>query len=101
LHFHFLLKDPVQFVRAWVNIKPALHRCKAPLQNIFQGVAKKRKLAYHATMETHQAIEKAGSAVALAKLLGITRQAISQWGDRVPQARLWQLRALRPKWFKG
>jgi hypothetical protein len=25
----------VQFVRAWVNIKPALHRCKAPLQNIF------------------------------------------------------------------
>jgi hypothetical protein len=91
----------VQFVRAWVNIKPALQRCKAPLQNIFQGVAKMRKLAYHATMETHQAIEKAGSAVALAKLLGITRQAISQWGDRVPQARLWQLRALRPKWFKG
>jgi transcriptional repressor of cell division inhibition gene dicB len=51
-------------------------------------------------METHEAIQKAGSAMALAKLLGITRQAISQWGDTVPQARLWQLRALRPKWFK-
>jgi transcriptional repressor of cell division inhibition gene dicB len=71
------------------------------LQNIFLGVAKKRKVAYHCGMETHEAIQKAGSAVALAKLLGITRQAISQWGDTVPQARLWQLRALRPKWFKG
>jgi DNA-binding transcriptional regulator YdaS (Cro superfamily) len=52
-------------------------------------------------MDKKQAIEKAGSAMALAKLLGITRQAISQWGDDVPAARLWQLKALRPKWFKG
>jgi DNA-binding transcriptional regulator YdaS (Cro superfamily) len=51
-------------------------------------------------MDTQQAIEKAGSAVALAKLLGITRQAISQWGDKVPQARLWQLKALKPSWFR-
>jgi transcriptional repressor of cell division inhibition gene dicB len=51
-------------------------------------------------METHEAIQKAGSAVALAKLLGITRQAISQWGNDVPPARVWQLKALRPKWFK-
>jgi DNA-binding transcriptional regulator YdaS (Cro superfamily) len=52
-------------------------------------------------MDKKQAIEKAGSAMALAKLLGITRQAISQWGDALPPARLWQLKALRPKWFKG
>jgi len=39
--------------------------------------------------------------MALAKLLGITRQAISQWGGQVPQARVWQLRALRPEWFKN
>jgi len=51
-------------------------------------------------MDTQQAIEKAGSALALAKLLGITRQAISQWGDKVPQARLWQLKALKPSWFR-
>jgi DNA-binding transcriptional regulator YdaS (Cro superfamily) len=51
-------------------------------------------------MDTQQAIEKAGSAMALAKLLGITRQAISQWGDKVPQARLWQLKALKPSWFR-
>lgn len=50
-------------------------------------------------MDTKQAIEKAGSAMALAQLLGITRQAISQWGDKVPQGRVWQLRALRPEWF--
>jgi DNA-binding transcriptional regulator YdaS (Cro superfamily) len=51
-------------------------------------------------MDKAQAIEKAGSAMALAKLLGITRQAISQWGDQVPQARLWQLKALKPQWFR-
>jgi len=51
-------------------------------------------------MDTQQAIEKAGSAMALAKLLGITRQAISQWGKELPQARLWQLKALKPSWFK-
>lgn len=58
-------------------------------------------MAYHRRMDKKQAIEKAGSAMALAKLLGITRQAISQWGDALPPARLWQLKALRPKWFKG
>ena len=52
-------------------------------------------------MDTTKAIKLAGTAMALAKLLGITRQAISQWGDQVPQARVWQLRALRPEWFKN
>jgi len=52
-------------------------------------------------MDKAQAIKKAGTAMALAKLLGITRQAISQWGDEIPQARLWQLKALRPGWFKN
>lgn len=50
-------------------------------------------------METKVAIEKAGSAMALSRLLGISRQAISQWGERIPQAREWQLRAYRPEWF--
>lgn len=50
-------------------------------------------------MDKAQAIQKAGTAMALAKLLGITRQAISQWGDQLPQARLWQLKALKPEWF--
>lgn len=83
-----------------MNCKPPLQPCQAVLQNFFEGVAKRRKLAYHANMDKAQAIQKAGSAMALAKLLGITRQAISQWGKELPQARLWQLKALRPKWFK-
>jgi hypothetical protein len=32
-------------------------------------------------------------------MLGIQRQAVSQWGDEIPQARLWQLKVLRPEWF--
>lgn len=52
-------------------------------------------------MDKETAIKLAGSAKALAELLGITRAAVSQWGTSVPQARVWQLRALRPKWFKG
>jgi hypothetical protein len=73
----------------------------SPLTKLFWGVAKKGKLAYHANMDKAQAIQKAGSAMALAKLLGITRQAISQWGDALPQARVWQLKALKPEWFKA
>lgn len=38
--------------------------------------------------------------MALAKLLGITRQAISQWGEMIPQERYWQLRVLKPEWFQ-
>jgi DNA-binding transcriptional regulator YdaS (Cro superfamily) len=52
-------------------------------------------------MDKQQAIQKAGSQVALARLLGITRQAISLWGPRIPQARVWQLKALRPEWFES
>jgi DNA-binding transcriptional regulator YdaS (Cro superfamily) len=52
-------------------------------------------------MDKEQAIKLAGSAKALAELLGITRAAVSQWGNNVPPARVWQLKALRPKWFKG
>jgi DNA-binding transcriptional regulator YdaS (Cro superfamily) len=51
-------------------------------------------------MDKEQAIKLAGSAVALSKLLGISRAAVSQWGADLPQARVWQLMALRPKWFK-
>jgi hypothetical protein len=50
-------------------------------------------------MDKSQAIEKAGNATALARLLGITRQAIYQWGDELPIQRYWQLKVLRPEWF--
>jgi DNA-binding transcriptional regulator YdaS (Cro superfamily) len=50
-------------------------------------------------MSKEFAIYKAGSIGALAKLLGISRAAISQWGATIPQARAWQLKALHPEWF--
>lgn len=52
-------------------------------------------------MNTQHAIKQAGSATALASLLGITPAAISQWGEQVPQQRQWQLRVLRPEWFEA
>jgi hypothetical protein len=51
-------------------------------------------------MKTQQAIELAGNAAALAKLLGITPSAITQWGENVPEKRVWQIRLLRPRWFR-
>jgi DNA-binding transcriptional regulator YdaS (Cro superfamily) len=51
-------------------------------------------------METLKAIELAGSRTALAKLLNISQPAVSQWGKKMPQARVWQLMILRPDWFR-
>lgn len=50
-------------------------------------------------METKKAIEMAGSSTALASLLGISVAAVSQWGETLPQQRVWQLRVLCPHWF--
>lgn len=51
-------------------------------------------------METKKAIELAGSMTALAAILGISVSAVSQWGEKIPEHREWQLRVLRPEWFK-
>lgn len=51
-------------------------------------------------METKKAIDLAGGVSALATMLGITPGAVSQWGDVLPEGRMWQLRVLRPEWFK-
>ena len=45
-----------------------------------------------------EAIKFAGSAAELARILGITRGAVSQWKE-VPQARIWQMQSLHPEWF--
>ena len=49
-------------------------------------------------MEKHKFIALAGSQDELAKLLGISQAAVSQW-KAVPIARIWQLKLLRPDWF--
>lgn len=50
-------------------------------------------------METKNAIQLAGTSTALARLLGISISAVSQWGELVPTARVWQLKVMRPDWF--
>jgi len=50
-------------------------------------------------MDKQQAIKLAGSQSELARILGISRGAVSQWID-IPQGRVWQLKNLRPEWFK-
>jgi predicted transcriptional regulator len=50
-------------------------------------------------MDKTRLIELAGSQTALAKLLGISQAAVAAW-KHVPQQRIWQLKVLRPEWFK-
>lgn len=45
-------------------------------------------------MKTQEAIDHFGTPAALAEALGITREAIYQWGDEVPEARQYQLHLL-------
>lgn len=52
-------------------------------------------------MKTAKAIELAGSPKALADLLEITPSAVSQWGEDIPESRVWQLRVLKPDWFNA
>ena len=49
-------------------------------------------------MTKEQATKLAGSQSELARILGISRAAVSQWRE-MPQGRVWQLRVLKPDWF--
>ena len=48
----------------------------------------------HPSMKTADAISAFGSPAELARALQITRSAISQWGDTVPELRAYQIREL-------
>jgi predicted transcriptional regulator len=50
-------------------------------------------------MKTKQAIKLAGSAKALADLVGVTKSAVSQWGNEMPALREYILKDKRPEWF--
>jgi predicted transcriptional regulator len=49
-------------------------------------------------MTKEQLIKLAGSQRELSKILGISQPAVSAW-KKVPQARIWQLKVIRPEWF--
>lgn len=50
-------------------------------------------------MKTETAIQLAGTSAELARVLGLSRAAISQWPDDVPPLRVYQLREMKPEWF--
>ena len=55
-------------------------------------------------MKTAHAIKLAGGTqAALGRVFNppITRQAVQDWGENVPALRVYQLRELRPAWFRS
>jgi transcriptional regulator len=60
--------------------------------------------AHHSAMKISQAIRKAGSQAALARLVRCTRANVSIWLRRgrqdLPDLYLYRLKEARPEWFK-
>jgi predicted transcriptional regulator len=53
------------------------------------------------SMNANEAIQKAGSVSGLARILGVTRQAVQQYRKTgIPGRRELELMALRPEWFR-
>jgi DNA-binding Xre family transcriptional regulator len=53
-------------------------------------------------MDKQTAIKHAGSSKKLAELLGITKGAVTNWKEnKVPKMRIFQLKVIKPEWFKG
>lgn len=50
-------------------------------------------------MNKSTAVRKAKTAYKLAKMLGISRQAVSKWRGQIPAAQEENLRKIRPEWF--
>jgi hypothetical protein len=50
-------------------------------------------------MTKEEAIKLAGSQAALARLLGVTRGAVFLWKN-IPPLRIYQLKEIKPEWFK-
>jgi len=64
-----------------------------------KGLYQYREINYNPRMKKADAIKLAGSAIKLAKVLGITKGAVSHWGEDIPKGREYELRYIRPDWF--
>lgn len=51
-------------------------------------------------MNKRDLIAAAGSPSKLAEILGLTRQAVSDWGELVPELQQYRIRDLRRAWFR-
>lgn len=61
---------------------------------------------YSGGMKTQKAVRLAKGIAALARLFSnaghpCTRQAVQQWGEDLPELRIYQLKEIRPGWFKA
>ena len=81
-----------------MNYAPCKPTCQAPLREILLDIA--CPIRYRMGMKTKDAVKLAGSKSELARILGIRRQAIIQWGVKMPPLRVFQLAEKRPEWFK-
>lgn len=50
-------------------------------------------------IDLDKAIELAGNKFALARVLGLSRQAVQRWKE-IPELQQYRLRELKPEWFK-
>lgn len=50
-------------------------------------------------VKTETAKQWAGGVVRLAEIFEVTHGAVSQWGDLLPTARVYELRVKKPEWF--
>jgi DNA-binding transcriptional regulator YdaS (Cro superfamily) len=48
-------------------------------------------------VKTSEAVQRYGSKAAIARLLGIKPASVSEWGENVPELRVYQLRELEAK----
>jgi DNA-binding transcriptional regulator YdaS (Cro superfamily) len=62
-------------------------------------VAKLLIYLYNTRMTKQQLTQLAGSQSELAKLLGVTRSAVCQWNNKIPELQLRRLKDLKPQWF--
>lgn len=69
-------------------------------QQLFFVVDKSKPRRYSCCMNKSEAIKKAKGASRLAELLGIDKSAVSRWGDEIPKLRLYELKELKPGWFR-
>ena len=51
-------------------------------------------------MKTEEAVKRFGSKYRIAQILGITRQAVGQWGDNVPELQALKLEKLEREMVK-
>ena len=82
----------------WMKYSKVNRQVNNYLLSIFPSVVF-CQLSYTPRMDKQTAITLAGSQSELSRILGITRAAVNHW-KTIPLLRLYQLKELRPDWFK-